>query len=191
MLSDTSKLFFPKIVFNNSNEIILNETPKILNFYNLDWTRKMNKCSNGEQELLPEYESLLSSLRFAISDGYLKEIRRVSRCAVSEWNQLRLLDSSLKHIYLEPAASYVECGLKLLSDCIFDTTTNYYYRGPYKHIIPYLLLYKFWKNQTNKNLMMLFTHTSDLITLSMNENINEESQIKINEFMNYMNDELE
>ena len=193
MLSDISKLYFPKLVFDKAVTIthtVTNEM-KPINLYKFDWTRKINKCNSGQPELSSEYEELLTSLKFAITDGYIKEIRRCSRLAVHEWNTLRLLDQSLKSIYLLPAASYVEVAFKLLSDCAFDESKNYYYRGEYKRILPYLFLYKFWKNQATNLAIFTFAKFSDLLALSMNDKLYDYEIKEINKFLSYIDKELD
>jgi hypothetical protein len=192
MLSDTAKLYFPKLVFDKAVTVTHNVTNEIkpINLYRLDWTRKINKCNGGKPELSSEYEELLASLRFAISDGYIKEIRRCSRLAVHEWNTLRLLDTSLKLIYLLPAASYIEVAFRLLSDSAFDETKGYYYRKENKIILPYLLLYKFWKNQGTNAITFKFAQFSELLTISMNDNLQDYEMVEINKFLTYIDKDL-
>jgi hypothetical protein len=194
MLSNTYKLYFPKIVFDKA--VLIGSTPqtdlqKPINLYRLDWSRKESKCANTNAELNGYYESLLNSFSFAISDGYLKEIHRVSWIAPSEWNSLRLLDNSLKHIYLKPAASYVEVAFRLIADSAYDEGLKFYYRGEHKKVLPYVLLYKFWKNQVSNNLIFNFSKISELITLSMNTELTDEESVSINDFLTYVNNELE
>jgi len=193
MLSDTSKLYFPKLVFDKAVTITHTVTSEMkpLNLYRLDWTRKVHKINSGQPELSSEYEELLTSLRFAISDGYIKEIRRCSRLAIHEWNTLRLLDNSLRPIYLLPAASYIEVAFRLLSDCAFDESKNYYYRREDKRILPYLLLYKFWKNQTSNSVIFNFAQFDELLTLSMNDKLYDYEIIEINKFLKYIDKEMD
>jgi len=194
MLSNTSKLYFPKLVFEKavtiSNQNAASTEIKPLNLYALDWTRKTNKCSNGCEELPEDYEYLLHSLRFSISDGYLKEIRRCAWSAVAEWNSIRLLDSSMKSVYLLSAASYIETAFKLLTDSLYDDETKYFYRKDDKKIIPYILLYKFWKNQTNNSLILSFTKTSELITMTLNHKLSDSDNEQINKFLNFIEKDL-
>lgn len=181
MLNNKNKLFFPKIVFDKSIQI----DTKIINLYKLDWSRKEKKCNSGELELLDEYEDLLKSFRFALNDSYLTEIRRLSWNSVAEWNIQRGIDSKLKHIYLEPAVSYIETSFRLLADCVYDENEMFYYRGKYKYIIPYLFMYKFWKNQTSSNLIIKFIRISELVSVGV------EMDEATYDFMQYINSELD
>lgn len=192
MLSNTSKLYFPKLVFDKAVTISNTSSTEIkpLNLYQLNWSRKTSKCSNGYNELLEEYEYLLDSLRFAVSDGYLREIRRCSWSAVAEWNSIRLLDSSMKSVYLLSAASYIETAFKLLSDSLYDEETKYFYRKDDKKIIPYILLYKFWKNQANNSLVLSFVKATELITMTLNQKLSDSDLEQINKFLNFIEKDL-
>lgn len=193
MLNNTSKLFFPKIEFENSIEI--NHTSgdnKIVNLYSLDWTHKEKKCNNGESELPFRYEDKIKNLKFAISDGYLREIRRTSWASVEELNMMRSVDNSLRHIYLKTTVSYVSVAFRLISDSIFDSETNFYYRHADKIIIPHLLLYKFWKNQRQvpNSMIMDYTEIPELMTIASNEELTDEQQKSINEFLSFFNEDI-
>lgn len=194
MLNNTNKLFFPKIEFEKSVELNHNSgDSKIVNLYRLDWTHKEKKCNNGESELPFRYEDLIKSLRFAISDGYLKEIRRSSWASIEELNMIRTVDSSMKQIYLKPTVAYINVAFKLLVDSVFDIDTNFYYRGKNKIILPYLLLYKFWKNQRQipNILIMDFAGIPDLLTISNGEQITDEQSESVNEFLNFINIDID
>lgn len=193
MLNNTSKLFFPKIEFEKSTE--LNPTSgdsKIVNLYYLDWTHKEKKCNNGESELPFRYEERIKGLRFAISDGYLKEIRRTSWASVEELNMMRTVDSSMRYLYLKPAVAFVSVAFRLLADSLFDIETNFYYRKSDKIVLPHLLLYKFWKNQRQvpSSLIMDYTEIPELMTLASNEDLSDEQEIEINEFLAFFNEDI-
>lgn len=193
MLNNTSKLFFPKIEFEKSTEIKhTSGDNKIVNLYRLDWTHKERKCNNGESELPFRYEDKIKNLRFAISDGYLREIRRTSWASVDELNMMRSVDNSLRHIYLKTTVSYVSVAFRLISDSVFDSETNFYYRHPDKIIIPHLLLYKFWKNQRQvpTSMIMDYTEIPELMTIASNENLTDEHQKSINEFLSFFNEDI-
>ena len=190
MLNNTNKLFFPKIEFEKSVELNHNSGDnKIINLYRLDWTHKEKKCNNGQTELPFRYEELIKNLRFAISDGYLKEIRRVSWASIEELNILRVVDTSIRKLYLRPTVSYINVAFELLSDSIFDTDTNFYYRGKNKIILPYLLLYKFWKNQRqiSNSYIIDFIGIPELLTLSSSEKMDDSQLESINDFLNFIN----
>ena len=193
MLNNTSKLFFPKIEFQNSAELNHNSGyNKIVNLYYLDWTHKEKKCNNGESELPFRYEEKIKELRFAISDGYLKEIRRTSWASVEELNMMRAVDSSMRHLYLKPAVAFVSVAFRLLSDSLFDCSTNFYYRQPDKIVLPHLLLYKFWKNQRQvpSSMIMDYTEIPELMTIASNEELSDEQERHINEFLAFFNEDI-
>lgn len=193
MLNNKSKLFFPKIEFEKSVELNHNSgDSKVVNLYYLDWTHKEKKCNNGESELPFRYEEIIKNLRFAISDSYLDEIRRVAWCSISEFNTIRKLDSSIKQIYLKPTVAYISSAFTLLSDSIFDTNANFYYRGNNKVILTHLLLYKFWKNQRQiaTSMILDFAHIPELLTISMNEKMTDEQSQVLNEFLSFVNEDM-
>lgn len=193
MLNNTSKLFFPKIEFEKSAELSHNSGDnKIVNLYRLDWTHKERKCNNGKSELPFRYEDKIKNLRFAITDGYLQEIRRTSWASVEELNMMRSVDNSLRHIYLKTTVSYVSVAFRLISDSIFDIETNFYYRQPDKIVIPHLLLYKFWKNQRQvpNSMIMDYTEIPELMTIASNEELTDEQQKSINEFLSFFNEDI-
>jgi len=193
MLNNTSKLFFPKIEFEKSTEINHNSGDnKIVNLYYLDWTHKEKKCNDGETELPFRYEDKIKNLRFAISDGYLKEIRRTSWSSVEELNMMRAVDSSMRHLYLKPAVGFVSVAFRLLSDSLFDTETGFYYRKSDKIVIPHILLYKFWKNQRQvpSSMIMDYTEIPELMTIASNEELSDEQERDINEFLAFFNEDI-
>jgi len=189
MLNNINKLFFPKIVFKKSSEIIQSQNDsKIVNLYNIEWTKKETKVNNGEQELSYEYETLLRKYCYAIPDSYLREIRRASWMAVYEFNINRQMDTSLKDTYLIPTMSYIKEAFKLISKCLFDEDTNYYYVGEDKIIFEYLLLHKFWKNQISNPLLLEFSGVDEMMVLSMSTSISETEKTHLNNLLNYIND---
>ncbi len=193
MLNNKSKLFFPKIEFEKSVELTHNSIGnKIINLYYLDWTHKEKKCNKGESELPFRYEEIIKNLRYAISDSYLDEIRRVSWASIAEFNTIRKLDTSIKQIYLKPTVAYISSAFTLLSDCIFDNETNFYYRGKNKVILTHLLLYKFWKNQRHipTSMILDFANIPELLTISMDEKITDEQYTTLNEFLSFINEDV-
>lgn len=193
MLNNKGKLFFPKIEFDKSVELNHNSNDtKIVNLYYLDWTHKERKCNNGQSELPFRYEEIIKNLKFAISDSYLDEIRRVSWSSISELNTIRKLDASIRQIYLKPTVAYITTAFQLLSDSVFDIETNFYYRGNNKVILTNLLLYKFWKNQrqVSNNMILEFAHIPELLTISMNESMTEQQSQALNEFLAFVNEDI-
>jgi hypothetical protein len=199
MLNNKKKIYFPKIVFikpvefTSKNSELENKSDKTAHsLYRLDWSKKTNKCNGGQPELHEYFEHILSEMVFAIDDGYLSEIRRAAWLSIYELNQKRDIDPAIKQIYLDPVISYVYESFRLLADCAFDESTQFYYRGDHKEILTYLLLYKFWKNQISKNLILKFCRIDELITKATNtDNIDSSKADQINFFLKYINNELE
>jgi len=191
MLNNKNKLFFPKIKYEGSTELkSFNSESKIVNLYYLDWQRKELKSNmnNTLQDLPHELNTKVKNLKFIIDTSYLNEIRRTSWQAITEWNEIRnIADKSAKKIYLKPTASYVESAFKLLADCIFDIDTEFYYRQDDKVIIPYLLLYKFWKNQASKNLILDFACIPELMVKTSGS----KEQRYVDEFLSYVRQDIE
>ena len=191
MLNNKSKLFFPKIIYDKSIQIEpSNSQSKIANLYYLDWTRKELKCNtNSPRPDLPHnLDDKVKNLKFMIDNSYLDEIRRTSWQAIAELNQIRsITDKSMKRIYLKPAASYIETAFKLLADTTFDEDTEYYYRQHDKIIIPYLLLYKFWKGQIAKNLILEFANIPELMVKTSTD----EQRKYADDFLSYVNKDME
>jgi hypothetical protein len=153
MLSNTRKLYFPKLIFRNSPVVIKS---KSISLYSLDWTRKQSHCAKISPELTPEYTTQLESFRFAITNAYLKEINRLSWAAPAEWTQIRLIDDSMQLIYLSPAAEYVRTAVTLLADCLYNQDTEFWASDGDKEFACHLMLYEFWKNQVGKNMVISF-----------------------------------
>ena len=194
MLSNTSKLYFPKIVYDKITSLnTVNESDALYKpqkLYRLDWSRKQSKCSknqNGE-ELTHEYEQFIMDARFLISDVHLREIRRVSWKAIEEWNVHRQLDTYLKNIYLKPAAAYVEVAFQLLSDCLYDHDTLSYQKGTDKLLSTYILLYKFWINQVPGDSVLDFCDIESLMAICYDTTgMPDDFAVKVNEFLSYVN----
>ena len=102
------------------------------------------------------------------------------------------MSPNIEKIYIDPTSSYIYESFRLLSDCAFDEKTNFWYRGVFKNILPYLLLYKFWKGQTSKNLLLKVCRFDELITKSTYlTDMSEENIKEMNMFLSYINEELE
>jgi hypothetical protein len=155
MLNNINKLYFPKLVFNKNITFGNTADCKLISLYTLDWNRKEHKCNPSQSddivELGPFYEQTLKNLKFALSDSYIKEIRRTSWKAVEEYNINRNdFHPNIKEYGLLPANSYISVAFKLMSDSIFDEETGFYLRGDIDKMTYHkLLLTKFWINQTN------------------------------------------
>lgn len=169
MLKFFRQLYFPTLVrVGEVNFKVWPDSPKkTTDLYRIDWTNKEKTKKKTEDtrnhqiemsEVLPgRYESFIQDLRFIIPSQYMKEIRRISRKAFMEWTEERVFDNRIREICLEPAISAIRVALELIADCTYDQTENYFYRGYDKIIIPYLLAYKFWLNQTTPALIRQYS----------------------------------
>lgn len=161
MLKFFRQLYFPTLV--RVGEVNFKVWPdssaKTTDLYKVDWTNKDKACKkkfddirNSQievSEILPgRYELLLQELRFVIPAQYMREIRRTVRKALLEWTEEKVFDNRIKEICLAPAISAIRVAFELIADCTYDQTEKYFYRGYDKIIIPHLLAYKFWINQT-------------------------------------------
>lgn len=171
MLKFFRQLYFPTLVrVGEVNfKIWPDSSAKTTDLYKIDWANKDKACKkkfddtrNAHQiempELLPgRYETLAQELRFVIPAQYMKEIRRTSRKALMEWTEEKVFDNRIREICLAPAISAVRVAFELIADCTYDQKENYFYRGYDKIIIPYLLAYKFWLNQTTPALIRQYS----------------------------------
>ena len=94
------------------------------------------------------YEGLLQSLRFAIPNHYLTEIRRVTQTTMTEWGINRPFDTNIKEMCLGPAIKCIQVAFELIADCAYDEQTNYFLRIDNKYLIAPLLMFRFWQHQT-------------------------------------------
>ena len=159
MLNNTSKLYFPKFVYEHTATI----NDKSVSVYRLDWSRKEFKCANTSAgiEVIAGTESIVKLRSFALPDSYLKEIRRLSWKSVGEWNTIRLLPDSMKGVYLRPSAECVNTAFYLLADCLYDGDTKFYDRSIPRNDVYFALIWKFWKNQVNRQLLYQFLNKED------------------------------
>jgi len=94
------------------------------------------------------YENLLQSLKFAIPNHYLTEIRRVTQKALLEWNQERHFDTCVRDMCLGPAIKFIQVAFRLIADCTYDENTNYFFRANNKYLLDHMLMFRFWQHQT-------------------------------------------
>lgn len=189
MLNNKNKLFFPKIEYVKSIQI--NDQKDVINLYKLDWSRKEKKCNNSTKDIIDALDFTVKDLIFALSDGELSEIRRCSWQSIYEYNQHRDLNNIPQSIYLLSTISLIESAFKILAKNIYNEESNEFHKKYDKIIFPYLLLYKFWKNQTNNENLLTFANITELIAISINENLSEFQQDSINILMSFINEDLE
>lgn len=169
MLRLTHPLYFPQISrigethFKSWSE---NDSEKTVNIYKLDWSQidKFKKenfykhIANSSDEKyfgsIPEpYDSWVQDLQFVVPRDYLEEIRKCSKKAAMRWGNEYPFDTMIREICLEPAISFVNVAFRLLSDCLYDSETNYFSRDSSRKIVTQALLYKFWRDQTGRGLV--------------------------------------
>jgi hypothetical protein len=162
-------LLFPSLVLINKVQFKswnTNTNDKTTFVYKLDWEKidnikkenwKRNKQQTSESEFpgtLPQkYNKFVNDLQFSIPTQYMDEIRRNSRQAQLEWATNRHFDTTIKEICLQPSIEYAYVAFRLLTDCLYDPKTNYFYRGHNKSFATQALLYKFWAHQTGRSMI--------------------------------------
>lgn len=173
MLHIFNPLHFPKLVrIGEVNFKAWSDSASETTVYKLDWsqTEKNKKehfykwiknskttftCSPTEfvGDLPKEYDEWLKNFTFAIPVHYLERIRDFSRRGQETWTARYPFDTSIRELCYKPAISYIEVAFKLIADCIYDSETNYFYRGDDKVIVAHAALYKFWCFQTGRGLI--------------------------------------
>lgn len=171
MLKFFRQLYFPTLVrVGDINfKVWPDSSAKTTDLYKLDWSNKDKACKkkfedtrNAYQVEMPEvlpgrYEAFVQDLRFVIPAQYMKEIRRTARKALMEWTEEKTFDNRIREICLAPAISAISVAFELIADCTYDQTEKYYYRGYDKIVIPHMLAYKFWLNQTAPTLIRQYS----------------------------------
>lgn len=169
MLRSIHALYFPRLVhLEDTSFKSWSDSQKTTGIYKLDWNQidelkkkrfleHYSRC-NPPQIVFPgtlpsEYDQWVKNLLFAIPTHYMAEIRRCAKTALMEWGVERHFDTMIREICLEPAISYIFVAFRMLADCLYDSETNYFYRGDDKIIAPQALLYKFWSFQTGRGLV--------------------------------------
>jgi hypothetical protein len=175
-LSSPRCLQFPSLVHVGETQFSAwQEKGKSTTLYRLDWSRldsereqhwlkshAKNQIQTSDQTFvlaeypgsLPEpYDTWVKNMIFSVPRSYVDEIHRVCRMASIEWATERHFDTMIRDICLEPAIAYTYVGFRLLSDCLYDSKTAFFYRGNDKTFAPQALLYKFWSGQTGRGLL--------------------------------------
>lgn len=99
---------------------------------------------------LPEKYKGFDQYLFALDSRYLMTIKCLFKSAQYHWgNPLykgfnRLMQQSLGNI----GVSFINQAFSLLTDCLYDETTEYFSRSKTKHYLKYLFSYYFWGLQS-------------------------------------------
>lgn len=158
--------------------------------YQLSWDPvdkiKTDRWNKGDfPGTLPEkYDSWVKDMTFAIPQHYLMEVRRTARLSVLEWCTSRPFDTMVREICLEPAVSYAYVSFRLVADCLYDSDTNYFYRGNDKILAPQAMLYKFWSHQTGRGLLRAFSRFDKIwMADSKSEDVDDSKRAVVIPFM--------
>lgn len=172
MLSNFKGLIFPKLKYQKS-VYLKGKKENEVSLFTLDWKTFDEKlcdsirywwdtCGQGKegvlfpgmQPQLPESYGYVRDQIYALSPNYLKEIRRVSCMSVLEWNLHRGFDTIIREECLKPAQAFVKTGFMLLSDCVYDTHSNYFNRQASNNRIinTSVLTYLFWVHQVGRGM---------------------------------------
>tara|TARA_Y100000310_G_C20673817_1_gene811725 strand:+ start:924 stop:1631 length:708 start_codon:yes stop_codon:yes gene_type:complete len=172
MLGNTyNKLFFPKLKFVRKVSFSSWSSKKKTAIYKLDWTQfdkfilearnnwiEMHKQNDTNMDFnhavppaLPKkYEKLIQDLRFAIPTNYKREITYFAKFGLSEWQQERNFDTSIRDLCLKPGIEAINVAFRLITDCTYSNKRNDFYRGDNCFMIANLLIYRFWSSQTGR-----------------------------------------
>ena len=205
MLRSTHYLHFPKFVYNGRVEMKQwKDTDKVADCYELDWSSKEDRAqkrfddlagASGNVKFVPdfpeEYSEWLSGLQFVISRAYMEEIRRNAQKALEEWNLNRPFDTICREMCLRPAIQYAYTAFYLTADCVYDSTENFYYRGPRKSLITHALAYKFWVYQTGINVVKYNAELERLSKLISWKTMGNEERDEIERFLAAIEDHSE
>lgn len=178
MLYVNHRLLFPSLVYQGDFTIKEPSTSKEdgrpgwtkkVRLYKLDWEKielekerkhkKWNRTQWPDRKVpyintLPEeLDEEIKNIIFALSQGYLNEIRRCSQQGLVEWNVSRPFDTVIREMCLEIPEKYIQTAFGLMADCVFDEGTGYWKHGNRREIAC-LMLYKFWCNQTGRGLLI-------------------------------------
>lgn len=169
MYKPAATFIFPHLVFLRDASFKSWSESKTTKIYKLDWDSfdeailKRHIARNAKcwpdtkfqsvQKFDSYYETLLHSLRFAIPNNYLTEIRRMTQMAMSEWGTSRTFDTDIREMCLGPAIECIRVAFNLISDCAYDENTNYFLRVNNKYLLAPLMLFRFWQHQTGSGLI--------------------------------------
>lgn len=169
MYKPATTFIFPHLVFLKDVSFKSWSDSKTTKIYKLDWdsfdeailkrhiARKANCWPSTEFKLVQKfdsyYETLLHSLRFAIPNDYLTEIRRMTQMALSVCGTSRTFDTDIREMCLGPAIECIKVAFKLIADCAYDESTNYFLRVNNKYLLAPMLLFRFWQHQTGSGVV--------------------------------------
>jgi hypothetical protein len=138
MLNTHHSLHFPKLKYTGKTSFKSWGNSKETSIYIIEWP---------EESFLPSpYCEWLDRFSFIIPSHYKEEITRLSYIASYEWGRPANFDTAIRPF--RGAVGFVYDAFRLISDCIYDKNTDYFYRGKDKPLIFKAMLYKFWSYNT-------------------------------------------
>jgi len=165
-------LKFPQLIHIGSTKFSgQRNSQKETSLYRLDWSyrdeilkKNDDRWRDGTSKRLSDFhpfiitlpgiwESRLQSMKFAITDKYMQEIKRCVDLGAKEWDIRRPFDTDVREMCLIPAKAFIEVAFKLLVDCLYDSEDHYYDRTPLRRIGKHMLIYRFWHHQTGGGLL--------------------------------------
>lgn len=165
MIGHKRALRYPHLTHVKDVKFGSRSTKKRTPMYRLSWYDKefvagespaTNDSVHGEDYFLafpPKWDTMLKEATFTIPADYVAEIRRQFIAADAIWSDSFPFDTMIREMCLEPAIAHTRVAFGLIADCLYDESTNYFYRGPFKFLIRHMLIYKFWFGQTGHGLL--------------------------------------
>jgi len=173
MLSRDHRLYFPRLErigdFKMVRRVDGGQKNTTEDGYRLDWSKQeatiRKKYEDWRFEYHPEkdipyvpqlpveYDEWVKNLLFAIPISYLREIKRMTRLGLEEWDHYRPFDTMIRELCLEPATTMIRCAFILIGDCVYDPQAEYYSRSSKKQLASYIMAYKFWSHQTGRGVI--------------------------------------
>lgn len=162
-------LYFPRLIRSGETTFKAHsDVSRSTSIYKLDWDEvdrikkdnwEKRTLISSDQPLppfpgtLPDEYAWVKDLRYALPRNYLDQIRHCARQAMEIWGKEYGFDTMIREICLEPAIAHSYVAFRLVSDCIYDESTNYWSRDDSRIIVPQALLYKFWIHQTGRGMV--------------------------------------
>lgn len=166
MRNNLHRLVFPDLVHLEDVKFKSWSSNARTPLYRLDWSQKEFKTEetprfspgavHGEDHfcgLPPHWDRYVKSLQFTIPHSYMQEIHRQTTAASAVWAGDYPFDTVIREVCLGPAIAHVWVAFRLIADCEYDPSTNYFSRSPRHFLTPHLLVYKFWFGQTGHGLL--------------------------------------
>ena len=153
-------LIFPRLSYLKDIKFDGDSGNKKSSLFQLDWSwhdeclrlKYFTDKDRVPPQLPQEYEDLVCGLIYAVPPNYKREINRLCNLAINEFSIDRPFDTSIREMLTDVADQAIVCAFKLLSDCVYDRDTNYFYHKPDKFLIWRILVYRFWVHQTGRGL---------------------------------------